>query len=183
MSKFFVFFILIFFFSCIVLKKTTNEYNYNGKAEIIKKEETQNFKFNLKFDSLLNAEIRIYALAGLKIADLIITDTSVNVKYLIDEDYKGLIVSEFSNINKRICLKKLIFELATRSTDKMIFNEKCFSVFKNKISDSYDVVNKSSEKILEISDLKISEKKGKRKFTISLPETIVKLELNSKSDK
>lgn len=143
--------ILIFIvINCKSLKKTSEiSENYKG---IIKQlnDEKINLRYNLKINDLRNINIKLYGNYGIKICDLIISNDSIKVNYLINNSYENDIINYYKSFNNKICIKNLLLDILNAKVYKNVNvrgnNENCYVIEKTENNDNFLIL--TNEKII-----------------------------------
>lgn len=126
--------------SCISYKSISiNDTSYHGSFKKIG-ENSILVKFRVDIDSLKDIRFRLYSEGGIKLTDMTLNSDTIKISYIIDNSYKGEILSIFYNMNKSTCLSKVVIDF---------LNGRLFDTQQKSIS--YNISNHSDDNFVVFS--------------------------------
>jgi hypothetical protein len=159
------------FLGCSINKKLSSKYNYKGEIE---NANDYTFKYFLSIDSFSNLQFKIYDLSGIKLGEFILSDDSLDIKYIIDNSFKEQIFVLFKKFNNEHCLKEIVFDIFTSAilieNDNFNLKNNCYN--RNFVTENgmkvCEISNLKYDRILSISEMRFS----KRNYEIILNDGI-----------
>jgi len=186
LSSIIVLFLSTQFFGCKQLKEINKyERNYYGNLNIFNKEKNY-FKFNAKYDSLNILKLKLYSITGIKIGDFTLFNDSLLINYIINNDFKKIILKYFKELNSKICLNYFIISLLESTEAEFKENKLCYNLEKNILkgnpgNNTVFLYSKDYEKILSIKLNKRFLKKSNLSIFLEDKHDIkIDLEINKK---